>query len=187
MLDQAAIDNADSLSSAPATGTAAQRRRIVLEGRRRGLDLDELRDLAGGRLRAISCRAASALIRRLTGSDLPHAPGCKPRSYHRRRTSHSTRIILLDHVEQIERLLAECFPAIGNGRSTIANPGAAWLLKTFKVSAPADLLTAERAGEVIAVLKRMLARRVAGSATSAVPSSIDNRQSAIGNCPGVSP
>ncbi len=60
-------------------------------------------------------------------------------------------MITPDHEEQMTRLLGEYF----------ADPaaGLAWLRKDFDANTPRDLLTSMRAGQVIHVLKDMIARR----------------------------
>ena len=60
-------------------------------------------------------------------------------------------MIAPDHVEQIERLLREYFGDLPTGL--------AWLERDFDAKHPRDLLTAQRAGQVIWVLKDMIARR----------------------------
>jgi hypothetical protein len=64
-------------------------------------------------------------------------------------------MIAPDHVEQIERLMREYFE--GDNEAAVA-----WLTTNFKVSKARDLLTAQRAGQVIRVLKDMHDRRREG-------------------------
>lgn len=68
-------------------------------------------------------------------------------------------MIAPDHEEQIERLLGEYF---GDQAS-----GLAWLNKDFDAPTPHDLLTAQRAGQVIHVLKEMIQRRRTGDGSAA--------------------
>ena len=60
-------------------------------------------------------------------------------------------MIAPDHVEQIERLLREHFGDLPTGLARLE--------KDFDAKHPHDLLTAQRAGQVIRVLKDMIARR----------------------------
>ena len=138
-----------ALNTKPGSSTTAQRKRLIALGRSAGQSVDDLREIAGGSLRQLSAAQASALITRLGGGDLPNEPGKAPRPYGR-RTTDATRMIHTDHVEQIERLLIECFDDPARG--------AAWLRKNFKVDEVRQLATAQRAGEVIATLKRMIQR-----------------------------
>ena len=69
-------------------------------------------------------------------------------------------MIAPDHAEQITRLLGEYFDTEA--------AGLAWLEKNFDVEHPRDLLTAKRAGQVIRVLKDMVARRPQGDAVECV-------------------
>lgn len=138
-----------ALSRQPKTSTIQQRKAIIALGRKWDQSIDDLRQIAGGSLRALSAQQASDLITRLGGGDLPNEPGRKPRPYGR-RTTDATRMIHQDHVEQIERLLRECFDD--------DKRGVAWLRKNFKVDEVRELATARRAGEVIATLKRMIER-----------------------------
>ena len=70
-------------------------------------------------------------------------------------------MIQADHIEQIERLLAEYFGDKAAGR--------AWLEKDFDVKHPRDLLTAKAAGNLIRVLKDMIDRRKAGGGAPEAP------------------
>ena len=72
---------------------------------------------------------------------------------------HATWMIAPDHEEQIERLLLVYF---GN-----FDAGLAWLQKHFDAKRPHDLLTARQAGQVIQVLKDMIARRSDGDGNGA--------------------
>lgn len=147
------------LRTKPGTSTKDQHRTLAIEAKRRGIDLDAIRETCGGSIRSLSVSACSDLIRRISGRGLPNAPGCKPAPYRRRRRPTSaTRMIATDHAEQIERLLLKHF---GD-----ADAGSAWLQKDFEARTPRDLLTARRAGQVIRVLKDMIARREAGSDTA---------------------
>lgn len=141
-----------ALRTRPGTSTPDQRRKIVVLGKRKGLDLAAIRDLAGGRLHDLSSADASALIVRLGGGALPNPPGKKPAPYAgNRKTNDAVRMIAPGHVDQIERLLVEYFGSLDAGR--------AWLRKDFRANEPRELLTAQRAGQVIGVLKRMIERR----------------------------
>ena len=78
-------------------------------------------------------------IRHLGGGDLPYPAGEKPAPYGgKRKTTDATRMIAPDHIEQIERLLRECFDDEA--------AGLAWLEKDFDAKHPRDLPTAQRAG-----------------------------------------
>ncbi len=129
--------------------------------RRQGWSDDELHDAIGAAsTTSLSSEEASECIRRLGGGPLPHAPGHKPAPYAGRpnRTA-ATRMIAPDHEEQIERLLREHFGDL--------DAGLVWLEKNFDAKRPRDLLTASRAGQVIHVLKDMIARRSEGDGKGA--------------------
>lgn len=139
-----------ALRDKPSTSTTKQHRKLICAARQVGINVDQLRQMVGGSLRNLSAKQASMLIQRFTGEALPNPPGEKPHSYARR--PHDTiRIIAADHIEQIDRLGALYFCDADRYRQ--------WLKKNFKVVYPDQLLTAERACEVIYVLKTMIERR----------------------------
>lgn len=147
-----------SLNTQSGSSSKAQRQVLVIEAKRRGIALDELRSMVGGSVSSLSAQAASNWIRQISGRPLPHAPGKAPRPYARKASRDRegaiiARIIAADHIEQIERL----------GLQRFDDPDAlrAWLRKNFKVDDPRQLGTAARAGEVIRVLKQMLVRKEA--------------------------
>ena len=144
------------LSDNPGSSTKAQRSRLVVVARQRGIDLSELRDLVGGSVSALSSADCSAWITKLSGQDLPHPPGQAPRRKGRPAPG-TVRMITQDHVDQISRLMGEYFGWGTNGPHVSAFH---WLRKDFKEVKTdiRDLATAQRAGEVIRVLKSMLAR-----------------------------
>lgn len=134
------------------TCTAAQRKTLIIAAKARGHSVDALRDAAGvRRLHELSAAAASALIEKYSGRGLPNPPGRAPARGRRRSAGVVARLITSDLVEQIDRLLLEYF---GD-----PDRAAEWLRKMFKVKAAGELATAERAGQVIGVLKRMCERK----------------------------
>lgn len=137
------------------SGSSTPRQRQVLHQlkRRHGWTDDELHAAIGAESTTrLSASEASACIRRLGGGKLPYPPGQKPAPYAgQRKTTDATRMIAPDHEEQIARLMGEYF----NDEAA----GLAWLKKDFDADRPRDLLTAQRAGEVIHVLKDMIERR----------------------------
>jgi len=139
------------LNVKPGSSSARQHQRLVMLGRDRGIDLAELRSMVGGSLRKLSAAEASDWITQLSGAGLPHPPGEKPVPPRRRKEAGVVRMITPDQVEQIGRLLNDCFPT-PRARMT-------WLHKNFKVQHVHLLGTAKRAGEVIRVLKLMLERQ----------------------------
>jgi len=162
------------LNDKPGSSSKKQHSTLVIAGQRLGFDLNEIRGMVGGSIRKLSARGCSDWIQTFTGRDLPNAPGKKPRPYKKRRSKQNRdregavfRMIQPDHTHQICRLMREYFENDHYAQL--------WLRKNFKVGQPHELLTAQRAGEVIAVLKRMLARRPVPSVSSVVQSAIDNR------------
>jgi len=162
-----------TLNSTPGSITTAQLKALHATARQRGLDHDALHDAAGvASLKTLSTADASELLLRLGGEVLPNPPGRKPPPSRSRRRSDTVRMITPDQIEQIGRLGREYFGAEGDQatrqqgtKAEQSEPGtrnsepdafAGWLKKTFKVSAVRDLATAEKAGQVIAVLKGML-------------------------------
>jgi hypothetical protein len=148
------------LSTKPRSSTKKQHRTLVPTGRRCGLDLAEVRRLAGGSITELSAHQASVLISRLTGRDLPNPPGRKPKAYQGKPAPGATRMITADHVAQIKRLGWEYFKSY--------TAFALWLERDFKLkpysgdtieSTITQLATAQRAGEVIRTLKQMLERK----------------------------
>ena len=151
------------LSTAPGSSTARQRQVLHQLKRRHRWSDDDLHDAIGARSTTLlSSERASECIRRLGGGRLPNPPGQKPSPYAGRpnRTA-ATRMIAPDHEEQIERLLLVYFDDL--------DAGSAWLEKNFDAKRPRDLLTARRAGQVIHVLKDMIARRSDGDGNGAEP------------------
>jgi len=114
---------------------------------------DQLHDAIGASSTTkLSSAQASACITRLGGGTLLYPPGQKPAPFAgKRRWTDAVRAIAPDHEEQITRLLREYFDDDA--------AGLAWLEKDFDAQSPRDLLTAARAGQVIRVLKDMIARR----------------------------
>lgn len=140
-----------TLKTKPGSSTAKQRKAIAIEGKRRGMTIDRLREMAGCRLHELSSKDASALITRLTDRGLPNPPGKKPKAYPRKKKTDATRMITQDQCDQIKRLALDYF-----GENA---PALAWLKLNFNADIVRDLATAKRAGEVIAVLKGMHERR----------------------------
>ena len=139
------------LRTARGTWTQAQRQRIFGAAKRRGISHEQLREWAGVRsLADLSSARASALIERLTGRRLHHPPGRAPFKRHR-ATPGATLMITPDQVDQIERMGLSFFR--GHLRSFDE-----WLAKNFKVADVRGLATALRGGQVIRVLREMLAR-----------------------------
>jgi len=138
-----------ALDTRRATITSGQQRRLFVIARDRGMDLDQLREAIGGSISRLSAAQASEHIERLSGEPLPNPPGQAPK----RKAAPAegvTRMITPEHIEQIERLLKEAFAN--------RDAGMAWLSKDFKVDQIRGLATAERAGQVIRVLKEITAR-----------------------------
>ena len=180
------------LSTQHGSVTTAQIKRLHQLGIPRGFTHEDLRALAEVEsLKDLSSAAASDLIRQLGGGELKHAPGQAPApSRAKGRTRGTIRLITEAQLQQIERLGKEVFTGAngGNGESSpvsvLSVPSCsdvfmAWLKKDFKVETIRDLATAERGGQVIAVLKEMLARRGrTASLRPSVPSSLS-----CGVCP----
>ena len=149
------------LRTASGTSTAKQHQTLVIAASKKGTDLHELRKLVGGSLRRLSAKECSDWIERFSGKGLPHPPGAAPPAYPRRRSPSPgvdagrntvPRMILTPYVDQIGRLMLRYFEN---------NPAAAiaWFRKHWKCDSPRELGTTERAGQVIAALKKMLARK----------------------------
>jgi hypothetical protein len=172
------------LKTQPNTSTVAQRRKLVLAAKRIGLALDDIYAMVDGRkLHNLSSAETSALITRLSGDGLHHPPGKAPRPYHGRRERGVTRIITLAQIEQITRLALLYFG--GNAAAVAAWMLKDWKCPPLPspsgrgvggegegegegdyVICPEDLhrtirhlATAQRAGECIAALKQMVARK----------------------------
>ena len=140
------------LKTAPGSSTRKQRMILHQLKRRHGWSDDDLHEALGtDSTTHLSAAQASACIERISGMPLPNPPGQKPSPYARKKATGATRMIAQDHEEQIDRLLVEHF---GD-----PDAGSAWLEKNFDAKRPRDLLTAIRAGQVIHVLKDMIARR----------------------------
>jgi len=140
------------LRTFPGTSSAAQRKKLAIAAKRKGIEIYELRGLVGCHLHDLSSAAASDWITRLSGDDLPNPPGGKPWPYARRKTRDTVRMVTADHMEQIGRLMLRYFE--NNTAAAVA-----WFRKNWKCDEPRELGTTERAGEVIAVLKKMLQRK----------------------------
>ena len=143
-----------TLNPKPGSSSKAQHRTLILAARSQGIDTSELRSLVGGSIRKLSVATCSDWIKRFGGGDLANPPGQKPGAYAGKKRTGTVRLISADQIDQITRLALEYFDA---------KPGFAvdWLFKNFKVTEVRQLATAQRAGEVIAVLKQMHARRKA--------------------------
>ena len=147
------------LNTKPFSSSKKAHTLLVVTGRKKGLDLAEIRRMVGGSVRRLSAKACSDWITRLTGKGLPNPPGEKPKAYKGRPAPGVTRMISDDQVEQIARLAADYFSDPSRAREEADKAAKDWLRKNFKVGGPRDLGTAKRGGEVIAVLKGMLARK----------------------------
>ena len=152
-----------SLNPHPGTITKAQLAALHAVARKRGLDRDTLHHAAGVEsLTTLGAAAASALIKHLGGGGLPNPPGKKPIPSRTKRSTAAVRMITRDQVEQITRLGLEYFA--GDAERFVT-----WLMRfkpkpCFDVSGPArdivrGLGTADRAGQVIRVLKEMTERQ----------------------------
>lgn len=140
-----------SLNTKPGSSSKRQHQVLVMAGRRQGFDLAEIRKTVGGSIRRLSAAECSTWIEHFSGNGLPNPPGQKPSPYKGKRRTDATRIITNDQVEQIDRLGREFFDE--------HRAFCTWLAKDFKVDDVRQLATAWRAGQVIRVLKDMLARR----------------------------
>jgi len=138
------------------SSTKAQHTALVASAAKKGMSVDDVRTLVGGSIRKLSAKACSEWIQRISGDGLPNPPGSKPGAqrseYQGRAAPGVTRIISEAQCDQIMRLAVSYF----EGSEEAAT---AWLKKNFDVSSPRELGTAQRGGEVIAVLKRMHVRR----------------------------
>ena len=153
------------LNPKPGSSTKRQRYRLHQLKRDLGFTDDELHVIIGAASTThLSAAQASEWITHFTGRGLPNPPGQKPSSYKgKRATPGVTRMITDDQVDQIVRLGVEYF---GEVHLLIS-----WLVKDFKLPAVEargarghravvrHLGTARRAGEVVRVLKLMIARR----------------------------
>lgn len=154
------VKSADSgLNTKPGSSTAKQHSRLVILGKRRGFELAEIRKMVGGSIRRLSAAEASDWIERFGGGELPNPPGQAPPPERRRTQPGVTRMITPDQIAQIGRLGLEYF---ANDVTRFLD----WFGRNYKpevMSTDAaavirQLGTAERAGQVIAVITRMLAR-----------------------------
>lgn len=157
------------LNPKPSSSTKRQHQALVIAGRRRSLDLAEIRKLVGGSITRLSAAEASDWIEHFTGRGLPNPPGQKPNTYKAKRATPGTvRMITKDHIDQIVRLGVAYF---GEAHLLIA-----WLVKNFREIDAVDargqrghravvrlLGTTKRAGEVIRVLKEMTTRGSKGA------------------------
>ena len=142
-----------TLNSKPGSSTAKQRSTLVIAGRRRGLELAEIRRMVGGSISRLSRAQASEWIKTLSGRDLPNPPGQAPGGYGgKRKDKGVARMRHPDVVEQIRRLMLWYF----DGDEDHA---ADWLETNFGVRDPEDIDTADRAAKVSWVLKEMHERR----------------------------
>lgn len=140
-----------TIDASPRSISPAQIRALLATGRKRGMEVDDVRAAAGGSLRKLSRAQASKLIERLGGGELPNPPGTPQRQQRRRAEPGVYRMITEEHCEQIAHLLNQVFDT--------PREAAAWLQKNFKVLDLRRLGTAKRAGEVIRVLKLIKQRR----------------------------
>ncbi len=140
------------LNPKPNSSTKLQHQRLAIVASRQGFDIHQARKLVGGSVCKLSAAECSKWIKHFSGQDLPNPPGRKPRAYKGKPTPGTTRMIKPDQIQQIDRLGYNYF-----GRDDLYY---SWLYKNFNVRDPYDLATAKRAGQVIRVLKQMLARRV---------------------------
>lgn len=101
------------------------------------------------RLAELSRADANHILTRLTGSPLPAAPGERPKR--RKGQAGVTRMIDAQQIDQLHRLLGDCF--------STPHARQLWLTRNFKVAVIKDLATAKRAGQVIRVLKLMKSRK----------------------------
>lgn len=147
------------LKTTPRSSTPAQRKRLVLAAKRRGICVDVLRGHVGGSISALSSARCSELIEQLTGDPLPNPPGKKPSAYKGRPADGVTRLITDDQCDQIMRLAREYF----DGSEPAAR---AWLDKNFKVTDPRGLATSVRGADAIYTLKLMVNRKCAASERS---------------------
>lgn len=147
-----AVDAVAQLDSRPGSIRPKQLQLIWLLGRKRHMDPQDIRDAAGGSVSALSCEQASVLIQQLGGGELPNEPGQAPPPPKRKRTPGTVRMISGELEEQCTNLLMKAF-------EYDTERAYAWLLKDFKVERVRDLATAQRAGELVYVLKTMIARK----------------------------
>ncbi|KPL06994.1 hypothetical protein AMJ85_09870 [candidate division BRC1 bacterium SM23_51] len=141
-----------TLDAQPGSISTPQRKLLFAIARSRGLSDDDLREAVGGSISRLSCAEASRHIERLDGGPLPNPPGKKPKPWRNHKLPGTIRMITADHVGQIVRLGDEYFDGDVDAFYT-------WLAKDFKVAQVRQLATAARAGEVLYVLKTMLARK----------------------------
>ena len=153
-----------TLNPKPGSSSKKQHQVLVIAGRRQGLELPEIRKLVGGSITKLSAADCSKWIEHFSGKGLANPPGKAPGPYGKKR-SDAARMITDSHIRQIARLGMDYFQGLPAFR--------AWLSKNFEVPncrtpwAPdlVDLIrqlgTAERAGQVIRVLKEMIDRREA--------------------------
>lgn len=155
-----------SLSTTPGSSTKLQHQTLVMAGKDKGFELNAIRKMVGGSLRRLSAAKCSEWITHFSGKGLANPPGQKPGVYKGKRKPGTIRMITEDQVDQIERLGLEYFAT--------ASDFARWLARDFdceirwRMGEPIGteikeqirrLATAERAGQVIRVLKIMQTRR----------------------------
>jgi len=139
-----------ALKTTPGTSTAKQRKSIMIAARRHGFSVEKVRGMAGCNLHDLSSAEASAMIKRLSGSDLANPPGQKPKAYQGK--PGGIRLRTEDQVQQITRLGLQCFD---NDEAAFEG----WLYNNFNAATPTQIETAKRASVIIVVLKRMLKRK----------------------------
>ena len=153
-----------ALNPRPGSSTKLQHQTLVIAGKRRGFTLAEIRQAVGGSITRLSAAECSNWITHYSGKGLANPPGEKPSVYAGKRAGGATRIITADQIDQIIRLGLDYFGF--RGRFAI------WLRKTFQEIPVIEALdrddldymiralsTAQRAAEVIVVLKQMNARK----------------------------
>lgn len=140
-----------SLNTQPGSSSKAQRSVLVIEAKRRGIDLDELRRMVGGSVSALSAAKASEWIRQISGRPLPNRPGQAPRTTARAREG-IVRMVTPELVDQIERIGVSYFDGSEDAYR-------AWLRKYHGVDHPRMLATARKAAQIATALKQMHTRR----------------------------
>ena len=153
-----------ALNPQPSSSSKRQHQVLVMAGRRRGFDLAEIRRMVGGSITALSAAVCSEWIERFSGRGLANPPGQKKSPYAGRRSNGNLRMITNDHIEQIIRLANQHFREDKDSlcpEDSLCPAARNWLQKNFGVNHPRLLATAQRAAQVITVLKEMHQRRAA--------------------------